>query len=114
MDTETLDTSPEVQQQRNIFIRVISAIFWLFVTMLTVQVIVGGVIGGMAGTEISGGQPMSVGEAAGAGAAAGQKAAEEFFIEHGGKVFLFNLFLWLALLITGKFPWVSKFKQPNA
>lgn len=79
-------------------------------TILVVQIIVGAIIGGMAGTEISGGQPMSIGEAAGAGAAVGQKASEEFFMEHGGKVFLFDLFLWLALLITGKYPWVSKFK----
>ncbi|NRA25388.1 MAG: hypothetical protein HRU08_13145 [Oleispira sp.] len=54
---------------------------------------------------------MSVGEAAGAGAAAGQQASAQFMAVHGGKVFLIELIVWLGLLITGKYPWVSKIKN---
>ncbi len=107
----TESVQPEEQKnKRNIIIRILAGIFWFLVTVFVGHFIIGGVIGGMAGAQISG-TVMSVGEAAGAGAAAGQQASAQFMAVHGGKVFLIELIVWLGLLITGKYPWVSKIKN---
>ena len=114
MESENIEVSTSDKVTRNIFIRIIAALFWFLVTIFIGHAIVGGVIGGMAGSEVSGGAAMSVGEAAGAGAAAGQQASAQFMQTHGGKVFLVELIFWLGMVITGKFPWVSKFKKASA
>jgi len=112
MEPEYIAGDSSSLEQRNIAIRVLAAIFWLFLTMLVVNIIVGAVIGGMAGTEAGAGKSLT--DAANAGAVAGQQASAEFMSKHGGKVFLGELALWLTLLLMGKFPWVSKFKISSA
>lgn len=112
MEIESSNVEQNNKTQRNIFIRVLAAIFWLLLTILIVHMIVGGVVGGMSGSEVGAGK--SIGDAYKAGAAAGQQASINFFNAHGGKVFLIELALWVGLLITGRYPWVSKYKQSKA
>ncbi|MCP3670021.1 MAG: hypothetical protein GY814_06235 [Gammaproteobacteria bacterium] len=112
MEPEVAVESVDNQKQRNMVVRAIAAIFWLLLTMLIVNMIVGGVVGGMAGTEAGAGKSMA--DAANAGAIAGQQASAQFMSVHGGKVYLCELALWLALLLTGKYPWVSKYKKSKA
>ena len=109
MDSVTLSDKEPVGVKRSMVVRVIAAIFWFIVTVLIVHMIVGGVIGGMAGAEVAPGKTIS--DSYNAGAVAGQQASMQFMNAHGGKVFLAECLLWLGLVITGKYPWVSKFKR---
>ncbi len=99
----------ENRKQRNIAIRIISAIFWLLLTIFIGNLIVGGVIGGMAGSEVGAGKSMA--DAYNAGAVAGQQSVIKFMSDHGSKIFMLELIIWLVLSYTGKYPWVSKFKK---
>jgi hypothetical protein len=96
--------------ERNLFIRILCGLTWLIVTIFLGHVVVGGIIGAIAGSEVST-SSLQFSDAYQAGRNAGSEASQKFFTEHGGKVFLAELCLWLALLITGIFPGVSKFKK---
>ncbi len=112
MENNAPTDNAEPLEQRSILIRVIAAIIWLVITLLLVNMIIGFVLGGMAGAEVGAGKLLS--EAISAGSTAGEHAAVQFYSKHGGKVFLGEIVLWVVLLVTGKYPWVSKYKASNA
>lgn len=96
--------------ERSLFIRIPCGFIWLIVTIILGHVIVGGIIGGMAGSEVDS-SSLQISEAIQAGRNAGTDASQKFFTVHGGKVFLAELCVWLALLITGIYPGVGKLKR---
>jgi len=96
--------------KRNIFIRILSSIFWLIITMFLTLVIVSGVVGGMAGAGADTAN-LTPGEAYKAGAKAGGEKSTVFMADNSGKVLLSGLGIWLVLSVTGTYPWVSKYKK---
>ena len=92
METENNDQIEKIK--RNLILRILAAIFWLLVTMLAINMLTGGIVGGMAGANV--GTGMSMSEAFEAGAASGQQASTAFMNKHGG------------LAVGG-----SKFKKPK-
>ena len=99
----------ENREPRNIAIRIISAIFWLLLTIFIGNIIISGIVGGMAGSEVGAGKSMA--DAYAAGAVAGKQSAIKFMSEYGGIIFIVELVTWFVLCYMGKYPWVSKFKN---
>lgn len=97
-------TAPVAPPTRNIIIRICAAIFWLIVTYVVVQMIAGGIVGGIAGAKLEPGHTQDA-------AKVGAEASMRFMEQHGLKLLLGELALWLGLTLTGKFPWVSKYRK---
>jgi hypothetical protein len=105
----------DIQQgaERNIFIRIILAVIWLILTIFIGHILAGGIAGGMAGSEIpTAGLDMS--GAYEAGQQAGAQAAAELMANHGGKIILAEVILWLVLLVLGFLPGTTKYKKKKS
>lgn len=88
--------------KRNIFARIMFSLLWLIPIVLAVNMIVGGIVGGIAGSGVSSMEEATV---------AGQAAAEQYFANNGGILFLIEFFVWLGLSIAGMLPGTAKFKR---
>jgi len=108
-----MDSDASKQSKRNIFIRIVLGIIWLVVTIFAGHILFGMVVGGLAGAGVhSAGLGLSGSYQA--GSQAGSQATQEFFVNHGGKVFLLELLVWLILVVLGIYPGTSKYKKSNA
>jgi len=90
------------QPERNIFLRCVFSMLWLIPVMLVINITVGAIVGGFAGS-----QTVTFQE----GHAAGQQASIAFFKAYGRFVYVTELIVWLALCVLGKLPGTSKFKK---
>ena len=88
-------------EQRNIFIRILSAFGWLILIYLATNFIIGATVGGVAGTGTGSYE---------AGAIAGEKASIEFFQNYGLYILLGQLSLFSLLDYFGKLPGTTKIK----
>lgn len=96
-------------KKRNIFIRILCALGWLIVTIFLGHAVVGGIVGGLAGSSLE--PPTSISEAYQAGAEAGRTAAQAFMVKHGGDLFLGEIIVWVGLVIFGVYPGTGKYKK---
>ena len=93
------------QTERNIFLRIVFSLLWLLPIMLVINIAVGAIVGGYAGSQTVTFQD---------GHAAGQQASVAFFQTYGRFVYIAELIIWLALCILGKLPGTSKFKNAKS
>ena len=99
MENTDLQPTPE---KRNILLRIVFSLLWLFPIIILVNMIFGGIVGGMAGTET-----LTYDE----GYVAGQKASEIFFKNYGSYLFVAEIIIWATLSALGKLPGTAKFKK---
>ena len=89
-------------EQRNIFIRFISAFGWLVLVYFSTNIIIGAIVGGIAGSATNTYEE---------GYIAGENASIEFFQDYGLFVIAGQLVLFLVLAITGMLPGTTKYKR---
>ena len=87
---------------RNLWVRVLAAIGWLILIYFLSNVLVGGIVGAVAGAGTDGFE---------AGRVAGEEASIEFFQEYGLLVLIGQITLFSALAFAGKLPGTKKFKR---
>lgn len=85
--------------ERNIFLRIIFSLLWLLPIMLVINISVGAIIGGYAGS-----QTVTVQD----GYSAGQQASIAFFQAYGHFVYIAEIITWLTLCVLGKLPGTSR------
>ncbi len=98
-------------QKRSVFVRVYVSLLWLLPFLIITRMIVGGIVGGVTSSE---NVPQhragaSFEEEVAADYASGKNASVQFFERNGGKVLLAQVFLWLVLALTGRFPGTGKY-----
>lgn len=94
-----LDT--QKQQERHIALRVIALIFWFILFYIGTNMIVGGIVGAVAGSST---------KSFGAGYAVGQQASVEFFQQYGVAVLVVQVIIFALLAYLRKLPGTSKYK----
>ena len=87
--------------QRNIFIRILSAFGWLVLIYFSTNMIIGAIVGGIAGSATNTYEE---------GYIAGQNASIEFFQDYGLFVIAGQLILFSVLAFTGMLPGTTKYK----
>jgi hypothetical protein len=96
--------------QRNMFLRIILAVVWFMIILLVGNMVAGGIAGGMAGNQVQT-AGLDMAGAFEAGQQAGAQAAQELMANHGGKIFLAEVIIWLVLLVLGLLPGTTKYKK---
>ncbi len=91
-------------KERNIIIRVLAAFGWLIVIYFLTNIIIGGVVGGIAGSST---------ETYDAGYIAGQNASIEFFQNYGLIILLCQIALFTFLAYRGLLPGTTKYKDSH-
>lgn len=105
-----MNDNKTTRQERNIFIRIFSGIFWLVLTVIIVFVMSGAFLGLIDGTELFT-AIMSGSETENAGIPTDVNVGNRFVAIHGGKAMIVCLVVWLLLSFFGIFPGVSKYKK---
>jgi hypothetical protein len=89
-------------KSRNLLIRVLTAIGWLILIYFVSNMLIGGIVGGIAGAGTSGFEE---------GKVAGARASTEFFQEYGRFVLLGQVGVFSFLAFNGKLPGTTKFRN---
>ena len=90
---------------RNLEVRVLAAFCWFVLLYIVSNMIIGGIVGGIAGAGTDG----SYDEAA----AASEKAVKEFFQNYGLGYFIVQILLFSVLASAGLLPGTGKLKSIN-
>jgi hypothetical protein len=96
------DDSNTQMEERNLFLRIVYCVLWFIPFYFVTGMIIGGVVGGMAGIHAKSFQE---------GAALARPAVQAFYDKNGFFVVAFQVMAYAALCLLRWVPGVSKYKR---
>ena len=102
MTDESTNDAPSVNEsprERNIYVRILAAIAWLVIFYVGTNMLIGGIVGGIAGVH----NPDN-------SYAAGAEASAAVFAKYGLYILVAQIFVFVSLIFLGKLPGTTKRK----
>jgi len=104
-DKKEYPVTGSILEQRSVFARICFTILWFLPVVFVANMVIGGIVGGFAGTNTVTFQE---------GYDAGGKAAQDFFRQYGHIVLGGETVIWLGMSYFGVLPGTGKFKKKKA